>query len=160
MFSDSDCLFTYPVNVQDVIKDDKPEILYTDWSLVGDAICWRKPTEKFMGEPVPFEFMRRNQMVMHRSTLVHISQFAPLLEDTILTSEKFSEFNAMGAFAYKYEKEKYSFVDTAGWTYVPPLAEQVWSHASKKEGVSEIHLREYIRTLETILKSCGINPPQ
>jgi hypothetical protein len=160
MFSDSDCIFTYPINLQDYIIDDKPEILYTNWDLVGDALAWRRPTEIFMGESVPYEFMRRNCLIYHRSTLLHIAGYSPDLENTIMKSEKWSEFNCFGAFAYKYERDKYSFVDTANWTFVPAKSEQVWSHASKKEGVSEIHLREYIRTLETIMKSYGINPPQ
>lgn len=160
MFSDSDCLFTYPINLQDFVKDDKPEILYTDWSKVGDAVCWRAPTEKFMKEEVPFEFMRRNNNVFHRETLVAISKYAPDLEKTIMSSNEFSEFNCLGAYAYKYQREKYTFVDTAEWTYVPAKSEQVWSHASKEKGVSETHLREFIRILETILKSNGIEVPQ
>lgn len=160
MFTDSDCLWTYPVNVQGVIKDDKPEILYTGWEKVADAICWRKPTELFLGEKVPFEYMRRNQLTYHRETLLRIANFAPDLEKMIMESERFSEFNSIGSFAYKYEPENYTWTNTDNWTYVPPLAEQVWSHASKKEGVSDVHLREYIRTLETIMKSFGVNPPQ
>src|SRR6185312_3434520 len=31
MFSDSDNFFDHKINVQDIIKDDKPEILYTDY---------------------------------------------------------------------------------------------------------------------------------
>lgn len=162
MFSDSDCIATRPVNIQDCIKDGRPEILYTDWSSVGDAICWRKPTEEIMGETILWEGMRRNNQVMHRDTLVNISNWRPKLEETILSMDRFSEFNLMSAFAYKYEREKYRFTDTANWTYVPPLMEQVWSHGHKKSGASDNHLREYIRTLETIIKSfgTGINLPE
>jgi len=159
MFSDSDCFFTYPVNLQDVIKDDKPEILYTAWDKVGDAICWRKPTEAFIKEPVSHERMRRNQMCFHRSTLVAISEYEPNIEKIIMGSERWSEFNALAAFAFKYEHEKYKWTDTAEWTYVPALAEQVWSHSSKAEGASETHLREWIRLCESVLKCFGINMP-
>jgi hypothetical protein len=160
MFSDSDCFFTYPINLQDFVKDDKPEILYTDWSKVGDGIVWKEPTELFMKEPVPYEMMRRNNLIYHRSTLVKISEYAPELEKTVMESHRFSEFNAMSAYAYKYERDKYNFIDTDNWKYTEPKGIQVWSHASKKEGVSEIHLREYIRTLETIIKSLGVNIPE
>lgn len=160
MFSDSDCLFTYPVNIQNSVKDNKPEILYTDWSLVGDAIVWKEPTEKFLKEPVEWEMMRRNQQVYHRSTLINISKFEPELEAIILNSFRFSEFNTMSSYCYKYEKDKYTFQNTDTWTYVPPIAEQVWSHASKGKGASEVHLREYIRTLETILKAFQLPVPQ
>jgi hypothetical protein len=160
MFSDSDCFFTYPINLQDCIKDNKPEILYTGWEKVGDALCWKAPTELFLKEPVEWEMMRRNQQCYHRSTLVAISEFEPNVENIIMGSTRFSEFNTMSSYCYKHEKEKYTFVNTADWTYVPPLAEQVWSHASKKNDVSEIHLREWIRILETILKAHGIDVPQ
>jgi hypothetical protein len=159
MFTDSDCIWTYPVDLQKVIKNDKPEILYTDWSKVGDGITWKKPTEDIMGESVPFEFMRRNQLTYHRDTLVKLSLWKPNLEEIVMGSEKVSEFNLIGSFAYKFERDKYKFTDTDNWAYVPPLAEQLWSYGSKKQGVSETHLREYIRTLETILKAFGIDVP-
>lgn len=159
MYGDSDCIFTYPLDLQQFIKDDKPEILFTDWSKVGDAICWREPTEEFMKEPVPFEFMRRNCCIYHRSTLLAIHKYAPNLEHTIMHSDRFSEFNCMGAFAYKYERDKYNFVNTDDWQFVPAKAEQLWSHSSKAPGASEIHLREWIRTCETILKIYGIEMP-
>lgn len=160
MFADSDCIFTYPINLTDFIADDKPEILYTDWEKVGDAKAWKEPTEAFMKEQVPYEFMRRNCCIYHRSTLVAIGEYAPDLDKTIISADKFSEFNCMGAFAYKYERDKYNFVNTDDWTFVPAKAVQLWSHASKKEGESETHLREYIRTLETICKAFDVPVPE
>lgn len=158
MFSDSDCFFTYPINLQDYIADGRPEILYTEWAKVGDAQCWKKPTEAFMKELVPYEMMRRNCLIYHRSTLVNIGGYAPNLESIIMNSDKFSEFNAMSAYAYKYEREKYNFVNTDEWTFVPAKSEQIWSHANKNG--SDVHLKEYIRSLETIMKVFGINPPE
>lgn len=159
MFTDSDCFFDHPINLQDFIVDDKPEILYTDWLKTGDAIAWKTPTEVFMKEPVPFEFMRRNQLIYHRSTLLNISVFEPNLENMIMNSEKFSEFNCIGAYAFRNEKEKYTFINTDNWEYVEPKATQVWSHASKEDGADELHLKEYIRILEAILKAFNIKIP-
>lgn len=151
LFSDSDCFFDHKINLQDYIADGKPEILYTSWDKVGDAKVWREPTEKFIKEPIEYEGMRRNCLIYHRSTLVAIGEFEPDLEYIIMTSHKFSEFNAMFAYAFKKEKEKYNFINTDEWQYVPPKAIQVWSHGNKEKGASEMHLREYIRTLESIL---------
>lgn len=156
LFGDSDCFFDHPIDLQDFVQDEKPEILYTDWAKVGDAICWRKPTEKIMGDHVPYEFMRRNTCIYHTQTLINLSAWKPALETIVMASTHFSEFNLIGAFAYKFERDKYNFVNTDNWTYVPPKAVQIWSHASKEEGVSETHLREYIRTLETLLNLYGI----
>lgn len=160
MFSDSDCIFTYPINLQDFIVNDKPEILYTAWEDVGDAIVWKEPVELFMKEPVEWEMMRRNCLIYHRSTLVAISEYAPDLEKIIMSSKRWSEFNAMSAFAYKYEKDKYNFINTKDCTFVPAKSEQVWSHGSKKSGASEMHHLEYIRILETIMTAFDVPVPK
>lgn len=159
MYSDSDCLFDHPINLQDFVADGKPEILYTSWDKVGQASVWRKPTEAFMKEPVEFERMRRNCLIYHRSTLVWIEEYAPDLEKMIMGSEHFSEFNCISSFAWKYQKDKYTWINTDDWTYVPAKALQVWSHASKEEGSDTLHLTEYIRVLESVLKAFGIRVP-
>lgn len=151
MFSDSDCFFDHPINLADFIPN--PEILYTDYNEIPDAKIWKKPTEDFLKEPVYYEFMRRNCLIYHRDTLIEISKYAPGIEQTIMNSERFSEFNAIGAFAFKYERDRYTFINTNTWTYTPPKAIQVWSHCSKEPGADELHLREYIKVLETIIKS-------
>lgn len=154
MFGDSDCIHDHIINLQDFIVDGKPEILYTDWNKVGDAIIWKKPTEEFLRDEVPFEGMRRNNMIFHWSTLVNISRFRPDLQELVMGSEKFSEFNAMSAFAYKFEREKYNFVDTDHWTYTRPKAIQLWSHASKSSD-SATHKEEWKRTTDTIVSIFG-----
>lgn len=161
MFTDSDCLFCRPIDVRESINNGKPEILYTSWDSVGDAICWKEPTEKFLKAPVEFEMMRRNQQVYHRSTLVALSKFEPNIEEKVMGSDRFSEFNTMSSFAYQHEKDKYTFTNTLdGWTYTEPLAEQLWSHGNKDAGASETHLREWIRTLESIIKALGLSLPK
>lgn len=160
LFSDSDAFWEHPVNVQDIVKDGKPEILYTDWRKVGDAIVWRKPTEEFMKEPVEWEFMRRLPLCYHKSTLIGVNHHEINLEHIIMRSDRFSEFNILGAWAFKNQKELYNFVNTDDWNYVPPLATQVWSHASKAKGQSETHHLEYIRTLETIIKAFQLPLPE
>jgi hypothetical protein len=124
MYVDSDCIFH---NYIDLSSIDKPEILYTLYSKVGDALCWKQPTENFMNEAVEFEFMRRNGLIYLRDTLVKINELKPNLENTIMSLQAFSEFNAMGAYAFKNEKENYSFVNTDEWTYTEPLVKQYWS---------------------------------
>lgn len=157
---DSDCIFTRQINLTDYVSFGRPEILYTSWDKVGDAIIWKAPTEKIMGESVPYEFMRRNNLIYHRDTLIHLNERFPDLEKTIMGSDRFSEFNLIGAYAYKHERDRYNFVDTDNWRYTEPKAVQFWSHASKGVDASETHLREYIRALETIMIGCGIDPPK
>ncbi len=154
LFADSDCIFDHHINLHHFVPE--PEILYTPYEQLPDAIIWKKPTEDFIKEPVQYEFMRRNCLIFRRDTLLALLKYCPNIENIIMTSKRFSEFNAMGAFAWKYEKGKYNFVNTDNWEYERPKAIQVWSHANKDENASNLHLREYIRTLETIIKAFAI----
>lgn len=160
LFADSDCIWDHKEDLSVYVEDWKPEILFTDYEQIEDAKIWIEPTSAFIKEPVKFEFMRRNCLIYHRDTLVAISKYAPDLKNTILNAEMFSEFNAIGAYAFKYEKDKYRFVNTDTWTYTEPKATQIWSHSSKAEGISEVHLREYIKMLETFLKANDIALPE
>lgn len=155
LYSDSDVIFDHPVNVQDYIKDGKPQILYTSWDKVGEAICWKAPTESVMGEEVKWEFMRRNNMVIHRSTLENINKWQPRLQVIVMSAERFSEFNLLGAYAFKFEKEKYSFVNTDDWQYEEPMGIQLWSYF--KTGNEETHKHEYERALKVINKTFDLN---
>lgn len=152
LFSDSDCIFDHEINLQDFVKDEKPEILYTDYSKVGDAICWKEVTEAFIKEPQQFEWMRRNCLVYHRGTLERIAAYEPNLEYIIMSGNRFSEFNAIGAYAFKYEKDLYSFVNTDDWTYAEPKGIQLWSLATKDNANGE-----YERILQTLNKVFGLN---
>ena len=149
MFADSDCIFDKPLNLQDLVKGGKPEILYTSYDKVGEAICWKKPTEDFIKEPVEFEFMRRNCMIYRTSTLRAIAEYEQNLKHNILTADKFSEFNAMGAFAFKYERENYTFVNTDNWEYTEPFHIQLWSWAEKGNG-NPPHPEEWAKIVRVI----------
>lgn len=149
LFSDSDCIFDHQIDLQTFIADDKPEILHTDYSQVPDGVIWKKPTEDFIKEPVQFEFMRRNCLVYHRSTLENITQYEPNLEHIVMSSKKFSEFNVMGVYAFKFEKDKYNFINTDNWTYTEPKAIQLWGWA-EKDSKDPTHIYEYARSLEVL----------
>lgn len=137
LFVDSDCIFDRPVNVQDYINNEKPVILYTDYSKVGDAQCWKECTEKFVGLPQQYEFMRRIPLMYHRNTLVRISNMYPDLEYHIMNSERFSEFNAIGAWAFIHEKAKYTFINTDEWEFQPNVARQFHSYTGFTPEVKE-----------------------
>jgi len=155
LFTDSDCIFDHPINLQEVFKDNKPEILYTDYNKVGDAICWKKCTEDFMNDTVSWEYMRRNCLIYHSSTLAAINNLNKNLEYSIMQSGRFSEFNAIGAFASKYERDKYSFVNTDNWTYTPALGIQLWSHF--QSGNDALHIEEKARALKVINEALNMN---
>lgn len=155
LYADSDCIFDREIDLNEYIKDDKPEILYTHYSKVGDAICWREPTSKLLRNEQEFEFMRRNCLIYHRATIGRFNHLFPDIKETVLNSKRFSEFNALGAYAFAFEKDIYTFVNTDNWEYTYPKAEQLWSHATK-DGSDE-HQREYKRMLDVINKTLGLN---
>lgn len=155
LFSDSDCIFDHAINVDEFIADGKPEILYTHYSKVGDAVCWKQCTEQFIGVELEYEFMRRNCLIFHRSTLVEMEHKYPSMASSVMSKGRFSEFNAMGAYCYLYNKDKYNFVNTDEWQYVEPKGIQLWSHAEK--GGSGVHKTEYDRAIDTINKALELN---
>jgi hypothetical protein len=129
LYSDSDLIFNKEIDLQNLIDDDKPEILYTDYSKVGDAICWKEVTEKFIGRELDYEFMRRLPLIYHRSTIEKINEEYDI-EDTIMNkfSKKFSEFNAIGAWIFYNEPDNYKLTNTDSYSYEPPIGKQYWSY--------------------------------
>lgn len=123
-YGDSDTLVTQPITPKIFTRDGKPLILKTSYDKVGDAIMWKDVTEKAIGCSVDFEFMRRHPFCYHTSTLkalrAHVKEKHGIeLEDYIQKQPRFSEFNTVGAFADKFENDKYEFQNTDDG--LPPL---------------------------------------
>jgi hypothetical protein len=137
MFVDSDCVFTGFV---DIAPEDNylPEILIADYSSVGGGIVWKAPTEKWIGCSVNYEYMRRHPLVYRSSTLEALHKSRPNLEQEIMESGRFSEFNAMGIWTHLNEPEKYRFTDMASWEYKPPIVRQFWSWGGLDSCMHEI----------------------
>jgi hypothetical protein len=155
MYVDSDCIFDKHINIQSLVSNGQPEILYTHYSKVGDAICWKQCTERFMNDVVEFEFMRRLPLIYHRETLETIHNLEPNLESVVMNSGRFSEFNALGAWAFVHQKDKYRFENTDNWQYVEPLNIQLWSHCRNNN--SPLERLEYKKAIDTINKVLELN---
>jgi len=128
LYVDSDCIFDKPVDLRDAVGG-KIELYYTDYSKVGDAICWKAPTERFIGREVRHEFMRRNFLAYRRDTLLAIRQAYPDLESMIMGSDAFSEYNAIGAWIYFNDSDRYLLVDTESIESPTSIGRQFWSHS-------------------------------
>ena len=155
MFVDSDCMFYKPIDLKELVRNGKPEILYTHYSKVGDAICWKQCTERFMNDTIHYEYMRRLPLIYHRETLETIHTIEPNLESIVMNSGRFSEFNALGAWAHKFHADKYRFENTDNWQYVDPLNIQLWSHCRNNN--SALEKAEYQKAVETINKVLELN---
>ncbi len=153
LFADSDCLFDHPVNLQDL--PEQPVILYTDYELMetvenvggGNARCWQACTEKFIGRPVQYEFMRRNFLVYLRNTLINIDAAFPNLINDIMASTRFSEFNFIGAYCWFNEPHYYKFINTESLPY-PVLGRQFWSH-DKIDGKIKLEIEKILHLQKT-----------
>jgi hypothetical protein len=155
MYVDSDCIFDKHINIENLVSNGQSEILYTHYSKVDEAICWKQCTERFMNDVVEFEFMRRLPLIYHRETLETIHNLEPNLESVVMNSGRFSEFNALGAWAFVHQKDKYSFVNTDNWKPVDPLGVQLWSHCTKNQ--TPLEKLEYKKAIDTINKVLELN---
>jgi hypothetical protein len=137
VFFDSDNIWQIDTDYSQGIE--KPLILMTDYSKVGDAICWKQVVDDIFKKDVRYEFMRRLPFVYHRSTLTSFAEWIKCdLKDFIIKRNRFSEFNVIGAYAYYYEPEKYTFLDTDNWTFTKPLLRQFWSLEGLDKNIKEV----------------------
>jgi hypothetical protein len=135
LFMDSDCIFTEPTKPEDFFTDGKPNMLMTPYEDIPEVMFWKEATDKATGLDVKYEFMRRNGLVYHRSTLVGLwlsysDKFFNQLKRT--KNRQFSEFNIIGAYAFEFEQEKYNFVNTRDSIPHHPV-KQFWSWSGLNE---------------------------
>lgn len=135
LFVDSDYMFFNPIDVSEFFKDNKPVILKDRYENVGDAICWKKITEKLFREPIEWELMRCLPLMYHKSTLENFNKAFPVIEQYIIEQPKaqFSEFNALGFFALKHEPANYHFIDLSKEQAPINKGTQFWSWGGLNE---------------------------
>lgn len=132
LYIDSDTIIPREMDVQEFFLGGCLKLLYSPWSEVGDAQCWHEPTAKILTEDPPFEFMRALPIIHHRNTLALFRRFVELAHgvsarDYIAALKRFSEFNALGAFAYLYYSERYNPIPANPEADTYPRVTQFWS---------------------------------
>lgn len=113
---DSDWMFTCATKPEDFMVDGKFSWGYRDWDKVGDAICWKVPTEFLIQEPVEYEAMSIAGFMLTRNTTIqfldHIcsKHKVETLWDIFMKYNlaSFSEFNLFGTFIEKYSHDEYT----------------------------------------------------
>jgi FkbM family methyltransferase len=137
---DSDAMFTRPVSPETYLIDGKPRWMITPNSDLEKSLPWFEVIREFMGENAEFEFMRRFPFLFPR-------WFYPQFRQFILTqhgvdaetyiknrpNRSFSEFNCMGAFAYKFLRDKFHWIDTSKDPWPELTVDQLWSHGGLTE---------------------------
>jgi glycosyltransferase involved in cell wall biosynthesis len=134
LFMDSDCVFLRNVDILEMTVEGKPIIYKTKYGNLEGAEAWKGVTEKFLGGIVEYEYMRRHPFMYNRETLIAINNFKRV-EDYVLSQSfrNFSEFNVIGAFAEKYESDKYHFIDTESVVMPEIFLRQYWSWSGLTE---------------------------
>jgi hypothetical protein len=132
LFWDSDTIATEPVDLSEWLKDGKPHVWKTRYSEIDTP--WQGITEYAVGFPVEWEYMRRMPLLYRTSTVynayeyiegVHGKSMRDYLDS--LPHRSFSEFNAIGAFAERFESDGYTFEDTNGADMPRNKCRQFWS---------------------------------
>jgi len=111
---DSDCIITEELRPEYLFVNEKPIWLYE--GLTRGQSPWPMITEEILGFDPQYEFMRRHPFVFDRECLIEFRRFMfnrynQALHLTIKQRpfHSFSEFNAYGAWCYKYSKMSYSW---------------------------------------------------
>ena len=148
LFVDSDVIFKPNANVLDYFYENKPIILKANYNSVGEAICWKKPTEKLFNEKIEFEYIRFAPQIFHKSTLEMFNESFPDIENYVMSQpyRQFSEFNALGFYAEKMQPNDYSIIDISNGVteYFPENnAIQKWSWGGISEEIKK-ELESYL----------------
>ena len=131
MFLDSDCLMTKKFCPEEYAIFGKPIILKEAYSKFEgqDVMCWKPITENILGFEVEYEYMRRHPFTYRRDTLEELYRYFPCMEEP----KELSEFNLIGAYCDKYEKDKYVFIEVGDNSLPEPNLKQYWSHSGLTE---------------------------
>lgn len=128
LFVDSDVVFFDYFSENSFMRGRKPILLKTRYGNLEGAEAWRPITERAMGFPVEWEYMRRAPLLYRKNTITAFRNAFYGVVDSLkrMTDHSFSEFNALGAFVEKYEARDYFISDTVDW--MPhTVAKQFWS---------------------------------
>lgn len=139
---DSDLIFLEKVTPADYFVAGKPVLLMEAYERFKDnhpgVLRWQETTQKAIGKPVSFEFMRRHPAVHHRDIYaktretVEAEQKKPFLDWAVSGQNEFpqswSEYNVLGAVAWIRARPRYHWINTGN--DLPPKSKlwQGWSH--------------------------------
>src|SRR6185436_6760153 len=139
LYFDSDCVAIRKFSPEDLLIDGKPRWLVTPYSKLvnadgSQATPWRDITSKAIGRPVELEAMRAHPLMAPREALIEFGVFMEKLHGMTLEQyiaaqpmRAFSEWNALGMWAYHYAPQFFSFWNTEETGVPQPFVRQSWS---------------------------------
>lgn len=113
---DSDNIFTDHHDPSIYFKNNKPILGITKWKDM-QVTAWREHTDRAVGFKTSHEYMRRMPLIYPTWLFPDFRDYLNSLHTegiiNFLNSTKtFSEYNALGAYAYKYHKDEFYWIDT------------------------------------------------
>ena len=127
---DSDTVWLHDISPNDFIHQGKAIMYYEPYDKIGEC-PWQPIVEETLGWKPEFEFMRRPPHIYPRWIYKEMRDFLQARHkmpfDTFVSTRperKFSEYNTLGAFAWKHHKNKFD------WRYPTqdkPTVRQFWS---------------------------------
>jgi hypothetical protein len=111
---DSDCIFHSPFQPLDLFKAGKLEFLMTPYDQFPLQARWQETTQKCLQRNVEYDFMRQQPFMFPRwiysAFRDHITNLHGTNIESYITAQPprgFSEYNALGAYAYYYHREQF-----------------------------------------------------
>jgi FkbM family methyltransferase len=164
---DSDVILTRPVTPESFLTVDAPndgdlqrQVVwpYTPYSAIQTP--WRPITEKFLGQPVENEFMRRLPIMVPRWLYPRLREFCfqrhrmPLCDYIRMQPPRaFSEFNALGAYAFTHHHDRFVWLNTLENAIPGPFAKQFHSWG----GITPEKKAEIENILSGTEKGCALS---
>jgi hypothetical protein len=141
MHFDSDTVLTADVTPDTFIVDGKPINYYEPYTKLDDC-PWRPIVTDVLGWEPEYEFMRRHPFVYPRSIYHKLRGY--LTEKYFISFEQyvmnrqyrsFSEFNVLGAYAWRYYKDLFDWRDPHN---NPTYVKQFWSWGGINHNIQEL----------------------
>lgn len=147
LVTDSDTLFNQPVTPESFMRDGKPIWIHTPWTpemlAHPGTATWKRVMTEFFGIEPPSEFMRRQPFMFPAFVLASLREFCAnthrvTLEEYIMGSKAFSEWNVLGFHCWLHHRDLFHWVDSSVDELPPLLVRQFWSHDPVEKNLTEI----------------------
>ncbi len=141
---DSDSMFVRPTAASELFDADRCHIHMTRYDRLTRR-WWQTTTERFLCQPVAFDFMRRQPQTYPRWLYAELREFAQRVHHVELSEyvlaqprQGFSEFNALGAYAHHYHRDRFVWLEDSECA---PHCKSYWSWGGVAAARSEIVAR-------------------
>jgi hypothetical protein len=133
---DSDCVFRRLTRPEDLLADGRPRVNMAPYAVLDRYLPWRDATERFLGLPVAYEFMRTPPYTfprwLYQSVRDHaIARHGRSVTQYVLAQEPrgFSEFNALAAYGFWRNRAAFDWCDVSQVATPEPSCRVYWSWA-------------------------------